>query len=48
MQLRPVKVADTIGGFICGRHGDKAIATSPRALSVGHHLSSDNLQEMET
>ena len=44
MQLCPVKVADTIGGLVCGGHGDKAVATSPRALGVGHHLGSDNLQ----
>lgn len=46
MQLCPVKVADTLGGLLCGRHGDKAIAASPGALGVGHHLSSNNLQEV--
>ena len=47
MQLSPVKVADTLGGLLCGRHGDKTIAASPGALGVCHHLSSNNLHKME-
>lgn len=47
VQLGPVKVADTLGGLLCGRHGDKTVAASPGALSVGNHLSSNDLQEME-
>lgn len=45
MQFSPVKVADTLGGLLCGGHGDEAIAASPGALSIGHHFSSNNLQE---
>lgn len=43
MQLSPVKMADTLGGLICGGHGDKAIAASPGALGISYHLSADNL-----
>lgn len=48
MQLSPVKVADALGGLLCGRHGDKPIAASAGTLGVRHHLSSDNLQERES
>lgn len=47
MQLSPVKVADALGGLLCGRHGDKPIAASPRTLGISHHLSSNNLQKKE-
>lgn len=46
MQLSSVQVADTLGGLLCGRHGDKTVAASPGTLGVGHHLSSNNLEEM--
>lgn len=46
MQLGPVKVADTLGCFLCGWHGDKPVAASPGTFGIGHHLSSDNLQDI--
>jgi len=46
MQLSPVEVADTVGGLLCGRHGDKAIAASAGALGIGHDFSSNNLWEL--
>lgn len=47
MQFSPVQVADTLGGLVCGRHGDEAVAAGARTLSVGHHLSANNLQDRE-
>lgn len=44
MQLSPVKVTDALCCFLCGRHGDKAIATSTGTLDIGHHLGPDNLR----
>lgn len=45
MELSSVQVADTFGGLLCGGHGDESIAASSRALCIGHHLSSNDLQE---
>jgi hypothetical protein len=43
MELGPVQVADTLGGLLCGTHGDKTIAASPGAPGVSHHFSANNL-----
>lgn len=41
-------MADTLGGLVRRGHGDEAIATSPRTLSVGHHLCTNNLSDEQT
>lgn len=46
MQLSPVKVTYALCCLLCGRHGDKPIAASTRALGIGHHLGTNNLKRM--
>lgn len=43
MKLSSVEMADTLCSLIGCRHGDKAIAPSPRTAGVGHHFGPDNL-----
>lgn len=43
MKLSSVEMADTFRSLIRCRHGDKAIATSPRTAGIGHHFGANNL-----